>query len=199
MALPTTLPGRDFETEGRTRVAELTGLAADLRADLAARGIDLDTGLRRRAEYSFDASNYRVPPLAVAFPRTVDDVVSIVRACTDRAVPITSRGGGTSLAGNAIGRGVVLDFSRHMAAVHSVDAAARTAVVEPGIVLTDLQKEVQLATDGAFTFAPDPSSKSRATVGGAIGNDACGNHSVRYGRTSDHVIALDLVTAGDIG
>jgi FAD/FMN-containing dehydrogenase/Fe-S oxidoreductase len=177
-------------------VAELTGVAAGLRADLAARGIDLDTGSRRRAEYSFDASNYRVPPLAVAFPRTVDDVVSIVRACTERAIPITSRGGGTSLAGNAIGRGVVLDFSRHMAAVHSVDAAARTAVVEPGIVLTDLQKEVQLATDGAFTFAPDPSSKSRATVGGAIGNDACGNHSVRYGRTSDHVIALDLVTAG---
>ncbi|MCQ4120563.1 FAD-binding and (Fe-S)-binding domain-containing protein [Rhodococcus tibetensis] len=177
-------------------MAELTGLAADLCADLAALGIDLDTGSRRRAEYSFDASNYRVPPLAVAFPRTADDVVTIARACTDRAIPITSRGGGTSLAGNAIGRGVVLDFSRHMAAVRAVDASARTAVVEPGIVLTDLQKEVQLATDGAFTFAPDPSSKSRATVGGAIGNDACGNHSVRYGRTSDHVVALDLVTAG---
>ncbi|REE76560.1 FAD/FMN-containing dehydrogenase [Rhodococcus wratislaviensis] len=176
-------------------MAELTRPAADLHAELAELGIDLDTGSRRRAEYSFDASNYRVPPLAVAFPRSAGDVVAIVRACTDRGIPITSRGGGTSLAGNAIGRGVVLDFSRHMNQVRAVDASARTAVVEPGIVLTDLQKDVQLATDGAFTFAPDPSSKSRATVGGAIGNDACGNHSVRYGRTSDHVVALDLVTA----
>ncbi|MFD6063351.1 FAD-binding and (Fe-S)-binding domain-containing protein [Rhodococcus wratislaviensis] len=176
-------------------MAELTRPAADLHAELAELGIDLDTGSRRRAEYSFDASNYRVPPLAVAFPRSADDVVAIVRACTDRGIPITSRGGGTSLAGNAIGRGVVLDFSRRMNQVRAVDASARTAVVEPGIVLTDLQKDVQLATDGAFTFAPDPSSKSRATVGGAIGNDACGNHSVRYGRTSDHVVALDLVTA----
>ncbi|UOT02363.1 FAD-binding oxidoreductase [Rhodococcus opacus] len=176
-------------------MAELTRPAADLHAELAELGIDLDIGSRRRAEYSFDASNYRVPPLAVAFPRSADDVVAIVRACTDRGIPITSRGGGTSLAGNAIGRGVVLDFSRHMNQVRAVDASARTAVVEPGIVLTDLQKDVQLATDGAFTFAPDPSSKSRATVGGAIGNDACGNHSVRYGRTSDHVVALDLVTA----
>ena len=176
-------------------MAELTRPAADLHAELAELGIDLDIGSRRRAEYSFDASNYRVPPLAVAFPRSAGDVVAIVRACTDRGIPITSRGGGTSLAGNAIGRGVVLDFSRHMNRVRAVDASARTAVVEPGIVLTDLQKDVQLATDGAFTFAPDPSSKSRATVGGAIGNDACGNHSVRYGRTSDHVVALDLVTA----
>ncbi|MFC0453582.1 FAD-binding and (Fe-S)-binding domain-containing protein [Rhodococcus jostii] len=176
-------------------MAELTRPAADLHADLAELGVDLDTGSRRRAEYSFDASNYRVPPLAVAFPRTAADVVAIVRACTDRGIPVTSRGGGTSLAGNAIGRGVVLDFSRHMNRVRAVDASARTAVVEPGIVLTDLQKDVQLATDGAFTFAPDPSSKSRATVGGAIGNDACGNHSVRYGRTSDHVVALELVTA----
>lgn len=176
-------------------MAELTRPAAELHAELAELGIDLDTGTRRRAEYSFDASNYRVPPLAVAFPHRPADVVAIVRACTDRGIPVTSRGGGTSLAGNAIGRGVVLDFSRHMNRVRAVDASARTAVVEPGIVLTDLQKDVQLATDGAFTFAPDPSSKSRATVGGAIGNDACGNHSVRYGRTSDHVVALDVVTA----
>ncbi|WP_070380859.1 FAD-binding and (Fe-S)-binding domain-containing protein [Rhodococcus sp. WMMA185] len=178
-------------------MAEVTrpGAATGLSSELAERGIDLDTGSRRRAEYSFDASNYRVPPRAVAFPRTPGEVVEIIRACSDRGIPVTGRGGGTSLAGNAIGRGVVLDFSRHMNRVRSVDVSTRTAVVEPGIVLTDLQKSVQSATGGAFTFAPDPSSKSRATVGGAIGNDACGNHSVRYGRTSDHVVALDLVTA----
>lgn len=164
-------------------------------AELAAQGIDVDTSTRRRAEYSFDASNYRVPPLGVIFPRSVDDVVRTMRVCAQHDVPVTSRGGGTSLAGNAIGRGLVLDFSRYMKAVEWVDASARTAYVQPGIALTELQKHVEQATAGSLTFAPDPSSKSRATVGGAIGNDACGNHSVRYGRTSDHITALDLVTA----
>ncbi|WP_197374068.1 FAD-binding and (Fe-S)-binding domain-containing protein [Mycolicibacterium baixiangningiae] len=164
-------------------------------AELAAVGIDVDTSTRRRAEYSFDASNYRLPPLGVVFPRSIEDVVQTVRVCAAHRVPVTSRGGGTSLAGNAIGHGLVLDFSRHMNAVARVDESARTAYVQPGIVLTDLQRHVQGATAERLTFAPDPSSKSRATVGGAIGNDACGNHSVRYGRTSDHVVALDVVTA----
>ncbi|WP_193043797.1 FAD-binding and (Fe-S)-binding domain-containing protein [Mycolicibacterium baixiangningiae] len=163
--------------------------------ELTAMGIDVDTSTRRRAEYAFDASNYRLPPLGVIFPRSIEDVVQTVRVCAAHRVPVTSRGGGTSLAGNAIGRGLVLDFSRHMNAVARVDEPARTAYVQPGIVLTDLQRHVQRATAERLTFAPDPSSKSRATVGGAIGNDACGNHSVRYGRTSDHVVALDVVTA----
>lgn len=166
-----------------------------LRGDLARAGVDLDVGTRRRAEYSFDASNYRIPPVGVTFPRGVGDVQAIVRSCMQHRTPITSRGGGTSLAGNAVGRGVVIDFSRHMTAVHSIDEDTRTAVVDPGVVLTDLQRAVRSATGGRFTFAPDPSSQSRATVGGAIGNDACGNHSVRYGRTSDHVVSLDVVTA----
>ncbi|QNG21220.1 FAD-binding oxidoreductase [Rhodococcus triatomae] len=166
-----------------------------MQAELAAQGVALDTSSRRRAEYSYDASNYRVPPVGVVFPRTPADVVAVVRGCASRGLAITGRGGGTSLAGNAIGRGVVLDFSRYMNRVVEIDATARTAVVEPGIVLTDLQAAVQAESSGDLTFAPDPSSKSRATVGGAIGNDACGNHSVRYGRTSDHVLALDLVTA----
>ena len=100
------------------------------------------------------------------------------------------------MAGNAVGGGVVIDFSRHMHRVLSVDVASRVAVVEPGIVLTDLRRTVRTASNGDLRFAPDPSSQSRATVGGAIGNDACGNHSVRHGRTADHVVSLDLVTAG---
>lgn len=167
----------------------------ELVAELAANGVVLDTSSRRRAEYSYDASNYRVPPLGVVFPRNPDDVVVVVRVCGARRIPVTGRGGGTSLAGNAIGRGIVLDFSRYLNRVVQIDEQAACAVVEPGIVLTDLQAAVHIATDGRLTFAPDPSSKSRATVGGSIGNDACGNHSVRYGRTSDHVLSLDLVTA----
>ncbi|WP_051147230.1 FAD-binding and (Fe-S)-binding domain-containing protein [Glaciibacter superstes] len=161
-------------------------------------GIDLDTSTRRLSEYAYDASNYRIEPLGVIFPRTAKEVADIARICHRTGTPVVSRGGGTSMAGGAIGPGVVLDFSRHMNAVLSVDEERRQAQAEPGIVLTTLQGEVQRVTDDALTFAPDPSSKSRATLGGAIANDACGNHSVRYGRTSDHVIALDLVTAAGV-
>jgi FAD/FMN-containing dehydrogenase/Fe-S oxidoreductase len=162
---------------------------------LAAGGIEVDSSSRRRAEYSYDASNYRVAPLAVAFPRNAGDVSRIAAACHREGVPIVARGGGTSMAGNAIGHGVVLDLSRHMNAVVSVDATDRTVVVEPGVVLADLAEAVERGTDNRLTFAPDPSSKNRATIGGSIGNDACGNHSVRHGRTGDHVLSLDVVLA----
>ncbi|KRE71643.1 FAD-binding and (Fe-S)-binding domain-containing protein [Arthrobacter sp. Soil762] len=157
-------------------------------------GIDADASPRRLAEYSYDASNYRVQPQAVVFPRSVEDVVGTLAACRETGTPLISRGGGTSMAGNAIGPGVVLDFSRHMNRIHGIDEAAGTVSVDPGVVLAVLSREVEQATANRFTFAPDPSSKNRATVGGSIGNDACGNHSVRYGRTSDHVVEIDVVT-----
>jgi FAD/FMN-containing dehydrogenase/Fe-S oxidoreductase len=162
---------------------------------LATTGVEIDTTSRRLAEYSYDASNYRVAPLAVAFPRDPGEVSRLVATCHRVGVPIIARGGGTSMAGNAIGSGVVLDLSRYMNGVVSIDPARRTAVVEPGVVLADLAEAVQQGTGNRLTFAPDPSSKNRATVGGSIGNDACGNHSVRYGRTGDHVVSLDLVLA----
>ena len=162
---------------------------------LTAGAVEVDTSSRRLAEYSYDASNYRVEPVAVAFPRNAQDVSHIARLCAEFGVPLIARGGGTSMAGNAIGSGVVLDFSRHMDRIVSVDAASRTAVVEPGVVLAELAEAVQRSTADQLTFAPDPSSRNRATVGGSIGNDACGNHSVRYGRTGDHVVSLDLVLA----
>ena len=158
-------------------------------------GVEVDASERRTSEYAYDASNYRVRPLAVVFPRTVDDVVATVRACADTRTPVVSRGGGTSMAGNAVGSGVVVDFSRHMNRILEIDPGAGTAAVEPGVVLATLTREVEAATGQRLTFAPDPSSKNRATVGGAIGNDACGNHSVRYGRTSDHTVEIDVVTA----
>ncbi|WP_168707644.1 FAD-binding and (Fe-S)-binding domain-containing protein [Gordonia paraffinivorans] len=167
----------------------------DIATELVELGIDADASPRRIAEYSYDASNYRIPPVAVTFPRSAQDVAAIVRTCRRAGIPIVARGGGTSMAGNAIGRGVVIDLSRHMNRVISVDAETATAVAGSGIVLTTLAAEARKATDGRLTFAPDPSSASRATLGGAIGNDACGNHSVRYGRTSDHVVEVHLVTS----
>ncbi|MCD4850617.1 FAD-binding oxidoreductase [Arthrobacter sp. AK01] len=176
-------------------VAEARRPATGLLLELADAGVEADATPRRRSEYSYDASNYRVEPLAVTFPRTVDDVVSVMAVCRANGTSVVARGGGTSMAGNAIGPGVVLDFSRYMNRILAIDEKSGTASVEPGVILSDLSREVEVATGGRHTFAPDPSSKNRATVGGAIGNDACGNHSVRYGRTSDHVEEIDLVTS----
>lgn len=174
-----------------TRKASIRAIVTEL----AALGVDVDASSRRLSEYSYDASNYRVRPTAVVFPRNADDVVLIAQCCHRLGTPIIARGGGTSMAGNAIGTGVILDFSRHMTRVNRIDEDAAIADVEVGVVLSHLAAATRSATDGRLTFAPDPSSASRATIGGAIGNDACGNHSVRHGRTTDHVEALHLVTA----
>nr|WP_231383903.1 FAD-binding and (Fe-S)-binding domain-containing protein [Rhodococcus sp. 114MFTsu3.1] len=155
----------------------------------------VDFSERRRAEYSYDASNYRVAPGAVAFPRSAAEVAELVRLCHAGGIALTVRGGGTSMAGNAVGDGLVIDLSRYMNNIVSVDTAAKTAVVEPGVILSELAGAAENVSGGELTFAPDPSSKSRATVGGSIANDACGNHSVRHGRMADHVVALDLVLA----
>ena len=157
-------------------------------------GIEVDETPRRLSEYSYDASNYRVRPSAVAFPRNVDDVRTVMRACSASGVPTTARGGGTSMAGNAIGEGIVVDLSRRMTSVGTLDADHSTVWVDAGVVLGELRSHVENASEGTLTFAPDPSSLTRATIGGSIGNDACGNHSVAYGRMTHHVREVELVT-----
>jgi len=156
---------------------------------------EIDTATRRRAEYSSDASNYRVVPAVVAFPRGADEIVAALNVCREYNVPIVTRGGGTSIAGNALSTGVVLDLSRHLNRVLHVDAEERTAVVEPGTVLDDITKA---AAPYGLRFGPDPSTHSRATIGGAIGNNACGSRALRYGRTADNVVALDVVTGSGL-
>ena len=162
-------------------------LAGQLRAAL---GAAVDATPRRRAEYSSDASNYRVVPEAVVFPRSVDDVLGAAAVCRDLGAPLTVRGGGTSIAGNAVGPGAVLDLSRHLNQVAGIDPDARTATVQPGVVLDDLQ---HAARRHGLRFGPDPSSHSRCTVGGMIGNNACGAHAIAYGTTAANVVALDLL------
>nr|WP_245862515.1 FAD-binding and (Fe-S)-binding domain-containing protein [Georgenia soli] len=153
---------------------------------------EVDDSDRRRAEYSTDASNYRVVPQVVVAPRDADDVLAALDVARRLEVPVTARGGGTSVAGNAVGPGMVLDFSRHLNKVLSLDPEARTAVVQPGVVMSDLQA---VARPHGLRFGPDPSTQNRATLGGMIGNNACGPHAVAYGRTADNVRSLEVVDA----
>lgn len=162
-------------------------LFAALRAGLDG---EVDTSPRRRAEYSSDASNYRVPPAAVVFPRADADVAATLAFARDNGLPVTARGAGTSVAGNAVGPGLVLDFSRHMNRVLDFDAERRVARVQPGVVLSALQR---LARPHGLRFGPDPSTQDRCTLGGMIGNNACGPRAVSWGRTSDNVEALRVI------
>ena len=168
----------------------------ELAAALRKAGLsETETGTRRRAEYASDASNYRVAPLAVAFPRTTDDLIAALGVCRELGVPLAGRGAGTSIAGNALSAGLVLDTSRYLNRVLSVDPERRTAVVEPGAVLDSVTRA---AAPFGLRFGPDPSTHSRATIGGAIGNNACGSRALRYGRSADNVVALDVLTGAGV-
>jgi FAD/FMN-containing dehydrogenase/Fe-S oxidoreductase len=165
----------------------------DLAAALRGAGLrGIDDSARRRAEYSTDASNYRVVPSVVVFPEHVEEAAAALRVARQFDVPVTSRGGGTSTAGNSVGPGIVVDFSRHLNRVLSVDREARTAVVEPGAILDDI---TAAAAGYGLRFGPDPSTHARASIGGSIGNNACGARALRYGRTADNVVSLDVLTA----
>ncbi len=165
----------------------MSALERDLSAAI---GGEVDFSDLRRAEYAYDASVYRRVPLGVLFPRSTEDVVAAVNVAREHDVPITPRGAGTSIAGNAIGEGIVLDFSRHLDRIISIDPETRTAVVQPGVVLDHLNAA---AAKHGLRFGPDPSSRSRCVLGGMIGNNACGTRALVYGRTADNVEALDVV------
>ncbi|MBG7700973.1 FAD-binding oxidoreductase [Streptomyces sp. MC1] len=145
-----------------------------------------------RALVTMDASNYRRVPLGVVAPRDADDVAAVLEVCRARGVPVVARGGGTSIAGQATGTGVVLDFTRHMTGLLELDPVSRTAVVQPGLVLDRLQ---EAAAPHGLRFGPDPSTHSRCTLGGMIGNNSCGSHSVAWGTTADSVRELSVITA----
>ncbi len=167
----------------------MTDLEAALRS--AVRGeVGFDT--TSRALTTMDASNYRRVPLGVVAPRDADDVAAALEVCREHGVPVVARGGGTSIAGQATGTGVVLDFTRHMNRLVALDPQARTAVVQPGLVLDRLQ---DAAAPHGLRFGPDPSTHSRCTLGGMIGNNSCGSHSVAWGTTADSVRELSVLTA----
>lgn len=165
-------------------------LHAALRA--ATRGdVAFDPG--SRALITMDASNYRRLPLGRFAPRDEEDVEAALAVCREYGVPVVARGGGTSVGGQATGVGVVMDFTPYMKEITGIDPDARTAVVQPGVVLDTLRAA---ARKHGLTFGPDPSTHARCTLGGMIGNNACGSHSVAWGTTADNVRELRVLTYG---
>ncbi|REE23221.1 FAD/FMN-containing dehydrogenase [Paraburkholderia sp. BL27I4N3] len=144
-----------------------------------------------RAAYASEASNYRQVPIGVVLPRTVEDVVTVMRACHDADVPVLTRGAGTSMCGQAVNVAVIIDTSRHLTRIEQLDASARTAVVQPGVICDQLKSAAALK---GLTFGPDPATHSRCTIGGMVGNNSCGAHSVMAGKTAENIEAMEILT-----
>src|SRR5688572_28221727 len=145
-----------------------------------------------RVLYSTDASIYQIEPLGAVLPKTQDDLIAAVELAAEYRLPILPRGSGTSLAGQAIGPALILDCSRYLDRIIDIDPGTHTAKVEPGVVLSTLNRA---AAKQGLRFGPDPASAERATLGGMIGNNATGAHSILYGMTADHLISADVVLA----
>src|SRR3984893_2078017 len=163
-------------------------------------GVRFDRG--SRALYAADGSNYRQVPIGLVVPRDDEDVIATVAVCKKYGAPVLPRGAGTSLAGQCCNVAVVLDFTKNMNPILEIDSAARWARVQPGLVLDRLRES---AERDCLTFGPDPSTHSRCTLGGMIGNNSCGTHSFLAGKTVDNVIELrillydgTLMTVGEI-
>jgi FAD/FMN-containing dehydrogenase len=144
-----------------------------------------------RALYASDASNYRQVPIGVVIPRTIEDMIATVSACRRYGAPLLSRGGGTSLCGQCCNVAVLMDMSKYLRQILALDPDRRLARVEPGAVLDDLR---HAAERHRLTFAPDPATHTHNTLGGMLGNNSCGPHSVMGGRTSDNVEELEVLT-----
>lgn len=166
----------------------LSVLTAELQAALQGE-VSFSDGAR--ALYTSDASNYRQIPIGVVIPKTIEDVVKAVEICRKYGVPILSRGAGTSLAGQCCNAAVVIDFSKHLNKILEIDPRKKTARVQPGVILDNLRRA---AASHGLTFGPDPATHNRCTLGGMIGNNACGIHSVTAGKTVDNTEALEILT-----
>ena len=173
------------------RAADSFPGADTLAAELAAviRG-EVRFDAASRALYATDASNYRHIPIGLVIPRDEQDVIAAVALCWKHNAPILTRGAGTSLAGQACNAAVVLDFSKYMNAIGEVDLATSTMRVQPGAILDRVREKAELHN---LTFAPDPATHSRCTLGGMIGNNSCGVHALMGGKTVDNIVALDLL------
>jgi FAD/FMN-containing dehydrogenase/Fe-S oxidoreductase len=183
------MPERVAETaRPESSITDATGLAEALCAEIRGE-IRFDRG--SRALYATDGSNYRQVPIGIVLPHDADDVLATLALCRSFGAPVLCRGAGTSLAGQCCNIAVVLDFSKYMAEIIEIDPARRIARVQPGVVLDRLRNA---AEKHHLTFGPDPATHDRCTLGGMIGNNSCGVHSVMAGKTDDNIEELDVVT-----
>jgi FAD/FMN-containing dehydrogenase/Fe-S oxidoreductase len=164
-------------------------LAEHLRKHLRGE-VRCDSGSRRL--WSTDASIYQVEPLGVVLPRTVEDVQTAVQIAAEMHVPITARGGGTSLSGQSIGPGLIIDVSKYLNQIVAIDREARRALIQPGVILDQLNRAAGIY---GLQFGPDVATASRANLGGMIGNNSAGSRSIVCGKTSDHILKLEVVLA----
>jgi FAD/FMN-containing dehydrogenase/Fe-S oxidoreductase len=162
-------------------------LIRDLEKNIAG---EVRDDLTTRILYATDASIYRVEPLGVVFPRSVEDLQASVELAGRYRVPVLARGSGSSLAGQAIGPALILDCSRHLDQIIAINPQSRTATVEPGVILEHLNRE---AGKYGLMFGPDPASAERATMGGSVANNATGAHSILYGMAADHLMAAEVI------
>jgi FAD/FMN-containing dehydrogenase len=169
---------------------DCVALEASLRRHLRGE-VRFDSG--SRALYATDGSNYRQVPIGVVVPRDQEDVLATVVVCREHGAPLLARGGGTSLAGQCCNSAVIIDFSKYMANILEIDPVRRIARVEPGVVLDTLRSA---AEKHRLTFAPDPATHDRCTLGGMIGNNSCGVHSIMAGKTDDNIESLEVLTYG---
>jgi FAD/FMN-containing dehydrogenase/Fe-S oxidoreductase len=165
------------------------GLVADLEGLLEG-DVRFDTYSRQL--YATDASAYRQTPIGVVLPRTTDDVAAVMTYCADREIPVLPRGGGTSLAGQTVNEAVVLDFTRYMNEIRDLDPDAREATVDAGCIVEELN---ETAAPHGLKFAPDPAWRDKSAIGGAIGNNSTGSHSLKYGKTDAYVESCEVVLA----
>lgn len=166
----------------------MTNLAGELRAALQG---DVRFDDASRALYAADASNYRQVPIGVIFPKNSQDVKKALEICRNHGAPVLSRGAGTSLAGQCCNAAVIFDFQKYMNRILGIDPVKKTARVEPGVILDDLNAALK---PHGLMFGPDPATHSRCTLGGMIGNNSCGVHSVIAGKTSENISALKVLT-----
>jgi FAD/FMN-containing dehydrogenase/Fe-S oxidoreductase len=178
----------DSSTSRQSSRPDALGLGEALSAQVRGE-VRFDNG--SRALYATDGSNYRQVPIGVVLPQDADDVLAAVSVCRQFGVPLLCRGGGTSLAGQCCNVAVVLDFTKYMGNIVEIDPERRIARVQPGVVLDRLR---DAAEKYHLTFAPDPATHDRCTLGGMIGNNSCGVHSVMAGKTDDNIEALDVLT-----
>src|ERR1700678_886816 len=179
---------RELARAAKSVVVDAPSLAGALRKNV--RG-EVHFASSSRALYATDRSNYRQVPIGVVLPRDVEDVIAAVALCREFGAPLLCRGGGTSLAGQCCNVAVILDFSKYMAGILEIDPTRRIARVQPGVVLDHLRAA---AEKHHLTFGPDPATHNRCTLGGMIGNNSCGVHSVMAGKTDDNIEELDVLT-----